>query len=1023
MERPGAQDGPLPDRAADPARERCGPENGAGRAVTGAALYTLPPGVPVARSFVRGFRRRHGDAPPERIARMLVLVNTPRAGRAVEEALAAAAGGPGLLPRIETLAGLGADPLAAPDLPPAIAPLRRELRLLRLVERYLAADRAAAAPPAAAPALAEALAGLLDEMDEAGLAADSLEAAVEAGTAGAAHWARLLDFVDIVRRAWPAIRAEDEAGAMDPKARQRAAVDALIERWQAAPPAAPVIAAGSTGAVASTARLLAAIARLPGGAVVLPGLDPELPRDIWAEIAAGRAPDHPQAPFARLLLALDMAPGDVRPWAEAPASPRRALITEALRPAPVSDAWTAALPALAGGTAAAAAGLTLVEAPTPRAEAGAVALAIRRALDVPERRVLLVTPDAALARRVTAELARFAVTPDDSLGRPLAQTPPAVFLRLVLAAAGPGTDATTLAALLAHPVMRAGAGRAAHLARARDYERAVLRGPLARPAPGRLPARPPRTDESDAARDARAAEDAWRAEIEDTLAPLAAALARAAPLAETLAAHRAAAEALSGAGPDGTGALWSGSDGAALGALLDELAGAADAHGAAMASYPALLQTLLAGREVRPEPTAPHPRVAILGPREARMEDADLVILAGLAEGTWPALPGADPWLSRPMRARLALPSPETRIGLSAHDFYHAALRGEVILTRAARSDAGPLLPSRWLTRLTTLMQGVADGAALEGMRARGQALLAHLPAIHGPGPARPPAPRPMPRPDVLARPRRLSVTEIETLVRDAYAIYARHVLGLAPLDPPGRARDARDRGTVFHTIMEEFARDTAAALPAPGTARAALMAAADRVLAEAVPEPDLRRVWRARLARVADWFVAAEAERRARARPAALEARGTAVFPAPAGDFTLVAKADRIDLREDGRAEILDYKTGQPPSRPQIAQGFNQQLHLQAAILAAGGFGNLGPREAAAGAFVGLTGAGAGGKVTEIADLAGELADHRARFLALIAAYDAGAPYISRGRAETLRGEGDYDHLARRDEWEGEDP
>jgi ATP-dependent helicase/nuclease subunit B len=61
-------------------------------------------------------------------------------------------------------------------------------------------------------------------------------------------------------------------------------------------------------------------------------------------------------------------------------------------------------------------------------------------------------------------------------------------------------------------------------------------------------------------------------------------------------------------------------------------------------------------------------------------------------------------------------------------------------------------------------------------MRARGN--LAGLAAAFDTPPGdTPPEKRPSPRPPVAARPRSLSVTEIKTLIRDPYAIYARHVL------------------------------------------------------------------------------------------------------------------------------------------------------------------------------------------------------------------------------------------------------
>ncbi|MCH8169252.1 MAG: double-strand break repair protein AddB, partial [Proteobacteria bacterium] len=435
------------------------------------SLFALPPGVDFAEAFARGLRARLGAEPPEAMARVEVMVNTRRGLRAIEAALGDQARGSALLPRLSLLSELGEDPLAAADLPPGIDPLRRQLRLTRLVEAYL--ERTGGAPVTAAPDLAEALGHLLDELQEEGIDAAALDGLVagDLPERAAAHWQGTLDFVDIVRKAWPAIRAEAEGGALDPKARQRLVIERLRLDWGTAPPADPVIAAGSTGSVTSTAGLLAAIARLAQGAVVLPGFDPGVAPEIWRAMG----PEHPMAPFRRLLGLLGMEPAEVRPWAEDIAAkprgtPRLRLLTQALRPAPVTDAWQRDAEALTAEAEAATAGLTLIEAASPRHEAAAIAIAIRRALETPGKRIALITPDAALARRVTAELARYDILPDDSLGQPLARSPAGVFLRLVAEVAAEGAAPVRLAALLQHPLTRAGLPRQEHLALARRYE-------------------------------------------------------------------------------------------------------------------------------------------------------------------------------------------------------------------------------------------------------------------------------------------------------------------------------------------------------------------------------------------------------------------------------------------------------------------------------------------------------------------------------------------------------------------------
>ncbi|HET7409924.1 MAG TPA: double-strand break repair protein AddB, partial [Paracoccaceae bacterium] len=854
-------------------------------------VFALPPGEPFARRFAEGFHARIRD--PLTAAQTLVLAGTRRARRAIGEALADAAPGPGLIPRVELLSELHADPLAT-DLPPAIPRMRRQLRLTRLVERFL--EREKLAPAACAADLAESLAELIERFHEAGIAPDGLDRLLDGAALGdgpAAHWERTLRFVDIIRREWPRICSEAEGGAPDPGARQRAAVEALVAAWAAEPPQHPVIVAGSTGSAGSTAELMAAVARLPQGAVVLPGFDAGVEPAIWR--AAG--PDHPAGIFRPVLDRLALAPDAVRPWVATPPSPRRALMAQALRPAPVTDHWHAAAPALAGMVVDATEGLTLIEADSPRHEAEAIAVAIREALEGPGT-IALVSPDAALARRVTAALSRFEIVPDDTLGRPLAQSAPAVLLRLVAALAAGRADMVAIAALIQHPLVRPGMPRAEHLRRARAYERRALRGVTPRPAPGRLPSWPKLTGKEaadDAARARQADGEAWLAAVEAAVAPLARALTRGGSLAEAVAALRRGAEALTDAG-DGP-ELWREAAGERLAQFFADVEVAADAFGdGPVDDFPALLLGLMRGETVRPAPGQPHPRVAIRGPREARVEGADLVILAGLNDGVWPAAADPGPWLGRPMCAELGLPVPERSIGLAAHDFLQGACQPRVILSRSRKVGGTPTVASRWLIRLDTLVEGIGAKDCSQAMRARGDRWLALARRLAEPQALLPPAERPRPVPPPEARPRKLSVTQIETLIRDAYAIYARKVLTLKPLDPLGRTAGPLERGNVVHAIMQRFTERTSPDWPGAAAARDILMAEADEALARDVPWPDLRRAWRARIERFAGWFVAAEEARRADATPVAAEIFGRIGLDLPGGPFEIVAKADRID-------------------------------------------------------------------------------------------------------------------------------
>jgi len=981
-------------------------------------VFAVPPGADFAAAFAHGFYERFGGLAPLDRARIRIYVPTALAQAGIEGALADNAPAAGPLPRLCQIPGLADDPLIAPEVPAALPPLRRLLRLTQLVERFLAAKRDAGepmAPHSAAADLAASLAQMIDQFHDAGVPLAQMDAAVATGdlTAEAArHWQQTLDFVDLVRQAWPAIRAELEAGRLDPRARQRAVIAALTEGWAAEPPAHPVLVAATTGSVGSTADLMAAVARLGNGAVVLPGLDPGTDPAIWG--SAG--PDHPLGPFRAFLGGLGLAPADVPLWSDVPPHSRRALLAQALRPAPVTDHWHLAGPALAADAETALADFALIEAPSPRHEAEAIAAAVRAALDEPGCTVAIISHDGALGRRIAAALEAYGIVPDDTVGRPLAQTPPGVFLRLVLEVAGGTAHVGELAGLLQHPLMRPGMPRSHHRDLARAFERAALRrGPLDHRA--LLPPWPARED-----RPPDPERVAWRETVLHALDPLARALGEKAPLDRLLVAHRAAAERLTDDG-QGTGpAIWQDADGEALQAFLDRLAEAADALGPGpVADYRALLAGWMRGETLRPKPRASHPRVAIRGPREARLETAGLTVLAGLNDGVWPGTADPGPWLSRPMHAALGLPLPERTVGLSAHDFLCGACRPRVLLTRAARAEGAPTVASRWLVRLETLLTGIDAGDAWQAAKDRGARHLAAARALTTPDRDVPRAERPRPSLPQGRRLETISVTDVEALIRDAYGVYAKRILDLKPLEPLGRPPDARERGNVLHKIVESFVRAT---LDWPGidAARPIFAETVDLVLAEHVPWPDLARAWRARAARFQDWFLEAEDARRATGRPVALERAGQMAVDLPSGPVTLTAKADRIDVQHDGRARIYDYKSGAVPTDKQIKEGLNQQIHLQAAILAAGGFEDLAAMECAGGGYIGLKGSGDGGD-ERLVDLTPEAVAQRLDDLRhLLEAYQTGAPWVSRGRLFKVEEARDHDHLARLAEWAGED-
>ncbi|MDP4034391.1 MAG: double-strand break repair protein AddB [Pseudorhodobacter sp.] len=959
----------------------------------GPRLFALPPGADFPALLVAGLRERLAGQPPEAMARVLLYVNNQRMRRRITDLLCSH--GAGFLPRIRLVSDLG-DGMALAGIPAAIPPLRRRLELTQLVAKLLDAEPDLA-PRAALYDLADSLAGLMDEMQGESVSPATI-AALDVSD-HSAHWQRTQKFMQIIAPFFTG------AETPDAEARQHLVVQALAAMWSRTPPQGPVIVAGSTGSRGTTALFMQAVAKLPQGALILPGFDFDMPGAVWDGLDnALTAEDHPQYRFRHLMQVLGLSPGDVRPWlaARPPSQARNRLISLALRPAPVTDQWLTEgklLPDLTAATAA----MALIEAQTPRAEALAIALALRKAAE--EGRIAaLITPDRSLTRQVTAALDRWGILPDDSAGRPLALSPPGRLLRHVAGLFGRRMTSEALLTLLKHPLTASGADRGNHLRLTRDLELKLRKYGPPFPTPEVL------TTWAAKQRDPLALP--WVEWLVQTLDAVDGIGTR--PLTDHVAQHISLAQALArGAAGVETGGLWQGKAGEAALEAMAELQREAP-HGGTLtaADYRSLFDAILSRGEVREDVQA-HPLIMIWGTLEARVQGADLVILGGLNDGIWPQLPPPDPWLNRQMRLKAGLLLPERRIGLSAHDFQQAVAASEVILSRAVRDAEAETVPSRWLNRLLNLLGGLPaqqGPAALAAMRGRGTAWLNMATLLETPQAPVKPAHRPAPRPPLAVRPDRLAVTGINTLIRDPYAIYARYILRLKRLDPLHQSPDARLRGSLLHSILERFVKERPEETMAQ--ARTRLLAIAEQVTASDAPWPAARALWRARLERAADFFLTAEAAQGG--RPVLLETSGEITLtPLP---FTLTAKPDRIDALPDGRLHILDYKTGTPPTPKQQAQ-FDKQLLLEAAMADKGAFKDLGARDVARISYIGL---GATPKVveTEITDaLLGRVWEDLHKLIARYLIHDQG--YAARRAVYEDRFPGDYDHLARYGEWE----
>jgi ATP-dependent helicase/nuclease subunit B len=963
-------------------------------------IFTIPPGMAFVDALAAHLLAE-ADGDPLKLAEMEVLLPNRRACRSARDAFLRLSGGkPLLLPRLRPIdAGDGDDTILFADgpldIPPAISPIERQLLLTRLV-MAMGAGRGGHRPsPDQAARLAAELAKLLDAVQIERIGFDRLAALVPADYA--AHWQVTLDFLKIVTEHWPALLGD----RLDPHERINRVLDAQAARWRAAPPDTPVIAAGSTGPRPATADLMAVIAALPRGRIILPGLDLSMDAATWAALDDS----HPQYGMKRLLEHLGVDRRAVRPLLPQP-DPRAAravLLAEALRPAATCEAWRD----MGEFPAATLDGVSRLDAPGPREEAGAIALILRQALETDGGTTALVTPDRNLARRVAGELERWGLVIDDSAGQPLSTSAPGTYLRLLAEMVADGFSPHATLACLKHPLAAGGDDPALFRARIRRLELTALRGP--RPAPGIAGLKA-------AARDGKVRDSLDR--LDACLAPFTAIMAaETAPLAELIRAHMEAAEALAADHRlPGPARLWKGEAGEALATWAADLAAAAQAVGAIFPAiaprfYPALFDQLLSGQVVR-QAWGSHPRLFLWGPMEARLQKADVMVLAGLNEGTWPGEAEADPWMSRPMRQAFGLPAPERRVGLSAHDFAMAFCAPRVVLSRALRVDGTPTVPSRWLMRLEAVMQA----AHLEFGEDAGQYLDWHALVDRPDGFERvgPPAPRP----PLAARPRRLSVTEIETWMRDPYGVYAKHILRLRALDPIDEDPGAAEYGSLVHNAIERFLTENPGPLPTDAEER--LLAIGTEVFADVLARPGVWAFWWPRFQSVARWLVAHERGRRPEVARTFCEIKGELPIAAPGGEFVLHARADRVDLLRDGSLALIDYKTGQPPTAREVAAGYAPQLPLEAAIARFGGFDGLDPAEVSRMLYWRLKGGTDGGEERSAGDEPARLTGEAVEGLAaLIATFDdERTPYAARPHPDRAPKYSDYQHLARLREW-----
>lgn len=963
-------------------------------------LYTIPFSQNFLKKLAEGLLE-FADNDQKFLTSVRVLLPTRRAARGLRDAfLDIGKGKPILLPRLQpigdvdadeldlTLTGLGLD---ISDIPPAIDKLQRQFLLDDLIRK-----KEKNIPYEQSLSLAGNLATLIDQVYTEGLDFSNLPDLVPKEDF-AKHWQDTLLFLEIVTTYWPEVLKT--RGQVDPAHRRALLMRSLANLWQSHPPKTPVIAAGSTGSIPTTARLLRTISDLPQGAVILPDLDLDLDEGSWTALNE----THPQATMKNLLGFMGKKRADVKFWPACNSTEKntpRSRIARALM-----------LPATTFGTEKLTgeeitdlkSHVTICEAANAREQAAVIATALRIALEDKTKTACFVTPDRVLARRVTTALKRWGIEADDSAGQSLSATPSGILILTILKLIEEDFAPIPLLESLKHPLSKFN-DTDIHV-----FETEILRGP--RPAAGieGLKRRLVSLEITD-----KPEIEEFFSELESEFTPLTTFKSGMKPPVAFLKDLTSFLEKFA----NGSDKFWNNPESDSLSTFFSRLM-VEFTHLPPMdfSSWAGILRALLSQETFR-EVQSRHPRIVILGQLESRLIHHDVMILGGLNEGMWPSEPAHDPWMSRPMREKFGLPPAARSIGLSAHDFVSAFSAPEVIITRGIREDGTETVPSRWLQRLTTLL--VAAGEApnwtksdlLEWTRALDEPLY----AFKNPVPPHPCPPREV-------RPQQLSATWIEKWMNNPYHVYANKILRLKRIDSLDDESTFADRGTLIHDVMEKFIKKTESGLPE--NARDLFMEIAHQKLSELESLSPQWHYWWPRIEKMADWVINTEHDWRKESLPWQQEIQGTyRIFESKdrTRSFTITAKADRIDRLKSGGAAIIDYKTGSPPPLWKVRKGLAPQLPVEALILEEGGFDNTRMKTAAL-CYWKISTAGKETRLHEsksipFADL---VSNTREGLLNLITQFeDPTTPYISfpPTNPRPYEDERAYAHLARVGEW-----
>lgn len=886
-----------------------------------------------------------------RISDAIILLPTRRAARQLaQEFLKARPQSATILPRIRTLGDIDPEDsnLAGlesfVDFEKTISPLRRQFMLAKLIGAKNQAQNWSS-DLISCMGGAEALGELLDSAELMANADDGpdwskLDDLVDIEMAD--HFKQSKDFLKIITEYWPQILKEN--GYTDPANKRRRAIETLTKAWAQNPPDSHVIIAGSTGSIPAARKLMKLVANLPKGCVVLPGLDKNMEARAWARIK--NEDSHAQRTLHDTINEIGISRDEVISWPtyeeiDLNLENRRKLLNAALTPKEETADWLKQVEKIGKENAInGLKGLSLIEASSEDLEAAHIAYHMRKSLENEGETCVLVTPNQNIALRVCEKMAFWGVKLDVSSGQVLNKTQLGSFIELVISWLIAPENPKAIMALLAHNFTSFGLDEKSKKLAASSLEIGLLRGAARDNDLNETLKRAQDTDEKswnyrrankkqaiDLINQILSAKNNIFAQFTDNnLSNIAYFLCFA---CEEIAKNEFGK----------FNHIWSKEAGKNasnfFGNLFDD---GQDFEVQDLNQGFKIIKSLMAKSVVRPKGT--HPNLAILGPLEARLLHFDKYILAGLDDGIWPQPPNIDPFLSRPMREKLGLQSRDLRLGLSAHDFAQLAANKNVILTRCAKRGGAPSVPSRWIWRLKTLVQGAIQNKSpeevLHNNEFNNHALLNFI------------RPKydfnikkiiPNPKPPIELRPKEFAATQIESLIRDPYKIYVTKILGLNPLDALGSEISSKERGSAIHKALE-ILKDWNENIP-QNAEQILLDEFKIRLLEFGYKDDDIDEEIE-RLKPSAKLMLDFQNQRLSQKFDIFVEQFVTHELITKSAKIKLKATADRIDIDKNGNAEIWDFKTGEIPSDPSISSMFAAQLPVTQWLLMKTGVLNI---------------------------------------------------------------------------------